>query len=439
MLRRTTFLHLCVLAVIVSASSVALAQSFTSADRGTAQDMLNNAYNEVRKHYYDPNIHGLDWEGIVAATKEKIKTATTYPQAISLVAAALDKIDDSHTFLLPPVHAVRLDYGWEHAAFGNQCLIVRVRPGTDAEKKLKPGDEILTINGLPAARQNLWRLHYMFDTLRPQPGLHLEVKSPDGAVRQVDVVAKTRQTTKVRDLGNASDFGDYYRTYEADDKRFRVRYAEFGDDLVIAYVPEFNFSEAEVDRMVGKARKHKALIIDLRGNYGGSELSLRLLVAGFLDKEVKIADRIAREDRYRKPVIARHRSDPFTGKLIILVDSRSASAAELFAREMQIEKRGTVLGDLTSGMVMEAVYFGFQAGAGTVTPYGLSITRADLIMSDGKSLEKRGVTPDEYMVPTAEDLSKSWDTVLSHAAEEAGVKLSPADAFKLFPYEWPPE
>jgi C-terminal processing protease CtpA/Prc len=72
----------------------------------------------------------------------------------------------------------------------------------------------------------------------------------------------------------------------------------------------------------------------------------------------------------------------------------------------------------------------------TVIFYGASITNADLIMGDGKSLEKVGVEPDELMLPTAADIAGSLDPVLSHAAKLAGVELSPAEAGALFPIEW---
>ncbi len=42
--------------------------------------------------------------------------------------------------------------------------------------------------------------------------------------------------------------------------------------------------------MIDKVRKHKALIIDLRGNHGGLEETLKSLVGSILDHDVKIGD-----------------------------------------------------------------------------------------------------------------------------------------------------
>jgi len=126
----------------------------------------------------------------------------------------------------------------------------------------------------------------------------------------------------------------------------------------------------------------------------------------------------------------------FPRKLIVLVDSESASAAEIFARVMQLEKRGTVIGDHTSGSVMEAIGV-YLFGSGV--DYVAEITIANLIMADGKSIEHLGVNPDEVVLPKLADLESGRDPVLAHAARELGVTISPEDAGKLFPYRWPKE
>jgi len=64
--------------------------------------------------------------------------------------------------------------------------------------------------------------------------------------------------------------------------------------------------------------------------------------------------------------------------------------------------------------------------------YGLSITDADLIMSDGKSPEGQGVTPDELLLPTVADISARHDPVIARAAALAGVELSAEKAGELF-------
>jgi len=217
----------------------------------------------------------------------------------------------------------------------------------------------------------------------------------------------------------------------------RARYLERGDQLMVLKVPEFSFSAVEVADMIGKARTHQDLIVDLRGNPGGAIDTLKYLVGGLFDKEVKIGDRLGRKDT--KPEVAKPLHNPFLGKLVVLVDARSASAAELFARIMQLEKRGVVIGDHTSGSVMEAKRYNEQIGMDTVIYYGASITEWDLIMGDGKSLEHTGVTPDEVVLPTAQDIANGRDPVLAHAAELLGVKITAEEAGQAFPYEWPPE
>lgn len=120
----------------------------------------------------------------------------------------------------------------------------------------------------------------------------------------------------------------------------------------------------------------------------------------------------------------------------MLVDSRSGSAAELLARVVQLEKRGSVIGDRTGGAVMRSKSYPHELGQDVVVFFGVSITDADVIMSDGKSLEHMGVTPDEINLPTAADLAAKRDPVLAYAASLLGITISSEKAGGFFPIEW---
>lgn len=431
--------------LLVLAALCALAwpqQQMSSLDRSRALDMLKTISNEVRKHYYDPKLHGVDFDGQVAEAKQKIGKATSFNMAMSHIAAVLDTLNDSHTFFLPPQHSYTLDYGLRYQIFGNRCFVTGVRPQSDAEAKgVKPGDEILTVNTYDINRGDIWKIHYLFSALRPQPSLQLQLRDPSGAQRQVEVQAKIRQEKRLKDLtlaNGASDLFDLYRQEETSEHLTRLRYLEYGEQLLVIKVPEFKYlSAAEISDIMGKARKYQGLVLDLRGNPGGLAETLKLLVGGVFDKEIKIADRVGRKES--APEIAKPLHNVYSGKLVVLVDAESASAAELFARIIQLEKRGVVMGDQTMGAVMEAKDYSEQAGVDTAVFYGASITEWDLIMTDGKSLEHAGVTPDELLVPSPTALANGRDPVLAHAAEKLGVKLSSEDAGKAFPYEWPPE
>ena len=85
---------------------------------------------------------------------------------------------------------------------------------------------------------------------------------------------------------------------------------------------------------------------------------------------------------------------------------------------------------------MESKFFSHKSGVDVVAFWGLSVTDADLIMNDGKSLEKTGVTADETLLPAPADLAAKRDPVLARAAELLGVKLDAQKAGSFFPIEW---
>ena len=69
-------------------------------------------------------------------------------------------------------------------------------------------------------------------------------------------------------------------------------------------------------------------------------------------------------------------------------------------------------------------------------PFEVSVTNADLIMKDGKSLEHVGVTPDEVILPTGADMAAGRDPVLARAVTILGGTLGPVSAGQVFPVIW---
>jgi len=400
--------------------------------------MLKIVYEDIHSYYYDPKFHGLDLHEKFTEAREKIAKAATKTDANLEIAAFVDLLNDSHTIFIPPSHSTREEYGFVYQIVGTRCYVTQVRPGSDAEAKgLKPGDELLTLNGFTPDRGGLSKMQYVLNTLYPQTGLRLEIREPSGRMRRVDAMAKARETPAIL---NRTEMDAWKLRIDDENSRQheQPKYQEFGDPLMILKLSNFFFTNASIDTFMGKARKHNTLIVDLRGNPGGAQTTLLELLGRLFEQEVKIGDNVTRKKTV--PMIAKgKRGSAFTGKLIVLVDSRSGSAAEIFSRAVQIEKRATILGDLTSGKVMAARAYGHLVGEGPALFFADMVSEADFVMTDGNSIENRGVTPDETMLPSNQDLRNGLDPVMARAAGMAGVTLTPEDAGKLFPYEWPKE
>lgn len=436
---RTIFYLSILLFLGLSAIPAVWAQADMGFERGRGRDMLKVIKDDIKKNYYDQNYHGIDLESRFKAADEKMQQAQSVGQVFGIIAQVLLDFDDSHTFFLPPGRSNSFEYGWQMQAIGDRCYVVAVKPGSDAEAKgLKPGDEVLSIGGFKPTRELIWKLNYLFNALRPVPVMPLTLLSPDGQQRQLEVQAKIKQGKRVLDLTGSDggmDLNQILRESEDEDRFNRHRYTSLGDKLMVWKMPQFDLDEGGVSEMMGKVKKHEMLILDLRGNGGGYVKTLEWLLGYFFEKDVKIADLKGRKEM--KPHEAKGKgSNAYKGKLVVLIDSKSGSAAELFARVIQLEKRGTVIGDRSAGAVMRSQHFSHQVGTDRVIFYGASVTDADLIMTDGKSLENVGVTPDELLLPTPVDMAAKRDPILTRAAALLGVELSPEKAGTMFPIEW---
>ena len=290
-------------------------------------------------------------------------------------------------------------------------------------------------------RENLNSVEFAYRVF-PQSGFHLVVRSTDGPQRALTVRA---QVTPGQKMISGFDLTYWLKTHRSYDewKKFynmdnQSRTFDVDKKVLFWQLNSFTVDPRDLEEQADKARNYPFVVLDLRGNHGGFAVAVEDLLDEFSDHQSTVWTVQTRKES--KPKIVKGRGKrAVDGKLIVLIDAESASAAELFARTVQLQKRGTILGDRSSGQVMEAESFrhAVYITGRDVTQYGVEISMANAIMPDGKSLEGVGVTPDERILPTPADLAAHRDPVLARAAALAGVEMSPERAGTLFPFKWP--
>jgi C-terminal processing protease CtpA/Prc len=313
---------------------------------------------------------------------------------------------------------------------GSGCFVADVKKDSNAAAMgLKAGDQILEFNGHTPTRQNLWLINYIVYALEPQEDIKLKVRDSNKKEREIYFKAKfisKKERKKER------------KRLKDEEQSKPDTCVEIGPDVTACKLRTFEVGKDVVDKMMKEASSRKKLILDLRGNGGGYVDTEQHLLGWFFDRDVKIGTeklRYKTKERFAKG----RRSDSYKGELIVMIDSESASASEVFARVIQIEKRGRIMGDASMGAVMTSVRYGIASETrasmdGIGNPYYLSvmsISIGDLIMSDGMRLEGFGVMPDIPTGPTQLAMYQRSDPVLSYAAELMGTPISAEAAGKL--------
>jgi len=289
------------LMLLLTVCSISYAQTPPSGeDRDNARSMLSTVKSDLQKYYYDPQFGGMNLDERFKTAEEKINHATSLAQLLGIVGQVLLDLNDSHTFFLPPGRTYKTEYGWRMKAVGDRCYVVAVKPQSDAEAKgLQEGDEVVSIDGFKPARDNLWKLLYLYYQIRPRPGVRLTVIKPNGEQRQLDVAAKIQDGKKVMDIsvyGQGYDVGDLNREAEKEAHLNRQRSVEMGDAFIWK-MPGFDQDPVQVRDMLEKVKKRKSLILDLRGNSGGHVDTLTALIANVFDREVKVGQLVRRKEQ----------------------------------------------------------------------------------------------------------------------------------------------
>jgi carboxyl-terminal processing protease len=161
-----------------------------------------------------------------------------------------------------------------------------------------------------------------------------------------------------------------------------------------------------------KQSQSKRLILDLRGNPGGYldsavDIASWFLPAGSLVVIEDFGSSVP-EQIYRSKGYGALDKDQ---KMIILVDSGSASASEILAGALSEDGVATLVGDTTygKGSVQELV---------NITPDSfLKVTIAKWLTPDRVSISEKGITPDVKVPVTRKDIDEHNDPQLNKAVE----------------------
>jgi len=409
-------------------------QAISRDDRARAHTMLAAVYEDVNKRYYDASFHGVDLATRYKKYDEELDTTPTLGSSFRVIAAFVSGLKDSHTYFLPPPRSYSFFYGFRLGMIGDHCFITEVRPGSDAANKVHAGDEVVRLDGYTIDRKDYSDLSYSINLLQPQPQLRLSLVDPAGATREVTVMTKYVEHSRLTVVGPEL-YNQAMLEGDEMDQLYRQRYYKTPE--VFAWrLMSFNVDPTVIDAMYDKAHGSPAIVLDLRGNGGGSVDTLKELLHLFVQKKTKIGDIVGRRSTHELTVSPDGKG--YRGKLFVLVDGGSASASELFARTVQLEHLGTVMGDTSAGAVMESQIFPHATGADTITIYADAVAVNNIVMSDGKSLEGAGITPDIIAIPTPADMAAGRDTVLAQAISLAGGKADPEALQQAFAYPWPP-
>lgn len=172
--------------------------------------------------------------------------------------------------------------------------------------------------------------------------------------------------------------------YGADDQSvLRVVVPDVGDDL----------GEQLSDVLQRELPGAQALLLDLRGNGGGS-LDAAVQSLGLLLPGAKLFPLVHR-GQVSEVLQAPEPEFTYRGPVAALVDGDTASAAEMLAGALQAYDRGTLIGVRTFGKGCVQEYFDQVVNSGV-----LRMTTLQFVMPNGKPLQQIGLTP-ELLLPLA--------------------------------------
>ncbi len=372
--------------------------------------VFQEAWSALDEHFYDPEFHGVDWEGVRDTYRPWALAASSDADFADIMNLMLGELNASHMGYYPrgrgaPERGDRT--GWIGAVFnpaagGPGLLVSEVlpdSPAADAAVSITAGERLLTVAG--RALEPTINVYSLFvDTVgRRVPATVLE---PDGSERSV----------VLRPVASGDNRQLRYREWV----RQRRSLVEEWSDGRLGYLhiqgmnaPSFERFERD---LFAAADGKEGLIIDVRSNGGGWTTDYLMAVL-MVQRHAYTLPRDGDPEIKSYPTSERLPVAAFTRPAAALCNEDSYSNAEIFSWAFQTLDRGPLVGSPTFGAVISTGGTQLLNGAWVRLP-----GRGWHVAGSGINMERQGAQPDVVVwQPPAEDSSATEDTQLATAVE----------------------
>ena len=288
---------------------------------------------------------------------------------------------------------------------GEYTVVEKIIPGgpADLSDLLHGSDRIVGISqqGEKEFKDVVgWRLEEVVALIRGAKGTKVNLQilpGDEGQAAKIKEIQITRDKIKLEEQAAKSEVIEInndlqnYKIGVIDVPTFYIDFAAYqrGDK-------NYRSTTRDVDKLLGDLKKEKidALILDLRGNGGGSLTEATQLMGLFIDEGpiVQVQDSSGHIEVHRD----RNNSISYYGPLVVLVDRFSASASEIVASAVQDYRRGIVVGETTfgKGTVQQLVDLNNFSANDDEKLGQLKATIAQYFRINGGSTQHSGVIPD---------------------------------------------
>ncbi len=262
--------------------------------------------------------------------------------------------------------------------------------GSPAEKAgIKSGDVIVSIDGSRTVKTNIVDA---LERIRGRNGTKVDILVKREGEEKDRKFSITRQVIKLKSV--ASRLLEKNIGY--------VKLSQFHGNSAEEFLNSYRELEKE-----NRARL-KGLILDVRNNPGGLLEQALAICDMFIDSGTILSVQ-GRSQETSKEYFARERTEVFSHPVVIMVNSGSASAAEVLAGALKDNGRAKIVGTKTFGKGS------LQRVMELSTDTGIKITTAKLYTPKGKLIDGNGIEPDIEVKDGSKDeqLAKAVETIKS--------------------------